>query len=43
MNYSFSIIVCSIKPELAEALHQNIASTIGCPFELLFCDNRNSG
>ena len=43
MNYSFSIIVCSIKPELAEALHQNIASTIGCPFEMLICDNRNTG
>lgn len=43
MNYSFSVIVCSIKPALAEALHENIASTIGCPFEMLVCDNRNTG
>ncbi len=42
MKCFFSIIVCSIKPELAEALHQSIASTIGCPFEMMICDNRGS-
>lgn len=42
MKCSFSIIVCSIRPELAEALEKSVASTIGSPFEMLVCDNRGS-
>lgn len=38
----FSIIVCSIKPELATALERNIASTIGVPFEFIAIDNRGT-
>lgn len=40
----FSIIVCSIRPNEAEALRQNIAATIGdVPFEMIAYDNRGTG
>lgn len=39
----FSIIVCSIKPSQAATLEQNIASTIGLPFEFIAFDNRGTG
>ncbi len=39
----FSIIVCSIRPDQAKALEQNIASTIGVPFEFIAFDNRSDG
>lgn len=38
----FSIIVCSIHPDLASSLERNIASTIGVPFEFIAIDNRGS-
>lgn len=37
----FSIIVCSVFPEKAEQLKENIAKTIGCPHEVIVLDNRN--
>lgn len=36
----FSIICCSISPEEASALKQNVAETIGAPFEFIAFDNR---
>jgi hypothetical protein len=41
----YSIIVCSIRPEEAEALRENIARTIGdgVPFEFIAYDNRGTG
>ncbi|MBQ7856222.1 MAG: hypothetical protein IJ348_03790 [Alistipes sp.] len=39
----FSIIVCSIRPEQAAALEQNIASTIGVSYEFIVYDNRAAG
>lgn len=41
----YSIIVCSIRPQEAEALQANIARTIGegVPFEFLVYDNRGTG
>lgn len=39
----YSIICCSVKPESAEALRQNIAETIGTPFEFIVFDNREKG
>jgi len=39
----FSIIVCSIDPLKAAALRENVAQTIGTPFEWLAVDNRASG
>ena len=39
----FSIIVCSIRPEEAEALRKNVEATIGVPFEFIAFDNRNTG
>lgn len=39
----YSIICCSVKPELAEALRQNVAATIGVPFEFIAFDNREKG
>ncbi len=38
----FSIIVCSIRPEQAEALRKNIEATIGVPFEFIAYDNRGT-
>lgn len=38
----FSVIVCSVDPAKAEALRENVAQTIGVPFEWLACDNRRS-
>ena len=38
-----SIIVCSIRPEQAKALEQNIAATIGVPHEFVAYDNRGTG
>lgn len=38
----FSVIVCSVDPAAAEALRENVAQTIGVPFEWLACDNRRS-
>lgn len=38
----FSVIVCSVDPAAAEALRENVAQTIGVPFEWLACDNRCS-
>ena len=35
-----SFICCSIKPAEAEKVHQNIASTVGVPFEFIYFDNR---
>jgi len=35
-----SIITCSIKPELATQLHENIKQTIGIDFEFITIDNR---
>ena len=34
-----SIIICSRSPELADKLRQNIASTVGVPFECIIIDN----
>ena len=39
----FSIIVCSIRPDEAERLRQNIEATIGVPFEFIAYDNRGTG
>lgn len=41
----YSIIVCSIRSEEAEALRENVARTIGdgVPFELIAYDNRSAG
>lgn len=39
----FSIIVCSIDPQAAERLRENIAGTIGVPYEFLAFDNRTAG
>ena len=39
----FSIIVCSIRPNEAEALRKNIEATIGVPFEFIAYDNRGTG
>ncbi len=36
----FSFIVCSIKPEETKALEQNIAATVGVPYEYISFDNR---
>ncbi len=38
----FSVIVCSVDPAAAEALRENVAQTIGVPFEWLACDNRRA-
>ena len=39
-----SIIVCSINPDAAEKLKQNIAATIGrVEYEVIVFDNRTSG
>ena len=38
----FSVIVCSVDPAKAAALRENVAQTIGVPFEWLACDNRLS-
>lgn len=34
-----SVVVCSINPELASRLENNITSTIGVPFEMIVLDN----
>ncbi len=39
----FSIIICSVKPELASRLEENIRATIGVECEILYCDNRGTG
>ncbi len=39
----FSIIICSISPEKAERVRQNVAETIGCPHETIIVDNRRNG
>lgn len=39
----FSIIVCSVKPEMAKALSDNIRSTIGVEYEMIIFDNRQAG
>lgn len=39
----FSIIVCSIDPQNAQALRQSIEATATMPFELLLFDNREEG
>lgn len=38
----YSIICCSINPEAITALQQNIAQTIGVPFEFIAFDNRET-
>ncbi len=38
-----SIIICSIKPELAEQLKANCAKNIGCDHEVIIFDNRKTG
>ena len=39
----FSIICCSVRPDSAEALKQNIKATIGnCDYETIFIDNRGA-
>ncbi|WP_342648523.1 glycosyltransferase [Mucilaginibacter sp. CSA2-8R] len=37
-----TVIVCSINPQLLAAVKQNIAETIGCPFDVIAVDNRGS-
>lgn len=37
-----SIIICSQKPALPEPLEQNIASTIGCEYEVVFIYNEDN-
>lgn len=39
----YSIICCSVNSELAASLKQNIAETIGTPFEFIAFDNRQAG
>ena len=39
----YSIICCSINPQEAERLRENIAQTIGVPFEFILFDNRTNG
>ena len=39
----FSIIVCSVKPEMAEALSENVSATIGVDYEMIIFDNRQAG
>ncbi len=39
----FTIICCTIRPEAAEELRENVAATIGVPFEWLPFDNRTAG
>ncbi len=36
----FSVIVCSIKPDLLDSLDKSIARTIGCEYEMIPVDNR---
>ena len=38
-----SIIICSIKPHLAEQLKENCTKNIGCDHEVIIFDNRESG
>lgn len=38
----FTIIVCSVKPEAAEALRANVEATVGVPFEFAAFDNREA-
>ncbi|MCM1311635.1 MAG: glycosyltransferase family protein [Bacteroides sp.] len=37
-----SIIICSRTKDLPQALHQNIAETIGCEYELVIIDNSHN-
>ncbi len=37
-----SVIICSVNPQLLTAVKQNIAETIGVPFEVIAIDNRGS-
>lgn len=37
-----SIVVCSIRPQMAEALARNIEASIGVEYELIVIDNRGS-
>jgi hypothetical protein len=37
-----TVIICSINPNLLSEIRENIASTIGCQFELLAFDNRSA-
>ena len=37
-----SVIICSINPQLLTEVKQNIAETIGVPFEVIAIDNRNT-
>lgn len=37
-----SIIICNRRPNLLTEIHENIADTIGCDFELIAVDNSNN-
>lgn len=37
-----SIVICSVKPELLEAVTRNIEATIGVPYQLIAIDNRQA-
>lgn len=37
-----SIVTCSRNPQLAQALKENVAKTIGCPFEVIVVDNQDN-
>lgn len=39
----FSLIICSVRPEMARSLEENIRATIGAECEVLCCDNRDTG
>ncbi|WP_374948749.1 glycosyltransferase [Mucilaginibacter sp.] len=38
-----SLIVCSIQPDLLQQLTENVAATVGVPYEIIATDNRNTG
>lgn len=38
-----TVIICSVNPDYLKAVTQNIADTIGVPYELIAVDNRSSG
>ncbi len=37
-----SVVICSVKPELLEAVTRNIEATIGVPYQLIALDNRQA-
>lgn len=42
-KHKLSIIVCSVKPEMANELRDNVEKTIGIDYEMIVFDNRQTG